>query len=409
MKIQLGSTIFFLLLASSLSTAANPIGTLMTASPEDQVPTRLHATTSTAMNAAQLDRSPAAMSWAIDSNTPLARQPVPFPQQSREYWVDASANELRGGFGLSTSARGAVIRLSPHADNPGRIDAGSLSIRANGRLYAGADALQSVADQDALQAAGMDVPDRSLVVKLSEALGSGRIELIVASATGSYLIHVFEPDSPVVMSLQAERDTALAGDSIRMRANISGASLDNLAGILSSPDGHTQNVEFRRQADGSYVADVRPDGNLAGGFGLWEVHAFANASMGASVVPRDARTAFAVSNPTARLLGTLAKLPGKGKGEGLTLSIGVQAAMASRYQLAGTLYGSTADGSLAPVAVAHSAAWLEPGDAAITLRFNGPSLAPSGLRPPYELRDLRLINQSDMSLIERRWRAARID
>ena len=97
------------------------------------------------------------------------------------------------------------------------------------------------------------------------------------------------------------------------------------------------------------------------------------------------------------------------KDRGLTLSMGIQAAMASRYQLAGTLYGTRSDGSLVPAAVAHSAAWLGVGTASITLNFDGSSMTESQLKAPYELRDLRLINQADMSLIERRERAARID
>jgi len=43
------------------------------------------------------------------------------------------------------------------------------------------------------------------------------------------------------------------------------------------------------------------------------------------------------------------------------------------------------------------------------LSFDQQTLGESQLRAPYEIRDLRLINQADMSLVERRERAARID
>ena len=88
---------------------------------------------------------------------------------------------------------------------------------------------------------------------------------------------------------------------------------------------------------------------------------------------------------------------------------GVQAASASRYQLAATLFGTNKQGALVPAAVAHSAAWLDSGEASINLRFDAASLKESGLAAPYELRDLRLTNQADMSLLERRERAARIN
>lgn len=408
MKIHLSSLIVSLLLVSSAATAATPVQ-LITARSTDLVPERLQTTTLAKSAIANLDHQALAMSWAIDSAQPLDARPTPFVQQSREYWVDASADQLQQGLALSTSANGALIRLSPHAGNTSVIDVSTLSFRANGKLYTANDAVRSAADQDVLRAAGMDVPAGSVVVKLADTLGTGRIDLIAPTATGSYLVHVFEPASEVIMSLQAERDTVIAGDSVRIVTAIKGATLDRVDGLLSAPDGFTQDVSFTRQRDGSYTADVRPDAAHAGGFGLWEVHAFGNALNRQVSVPRDARSAFAVSVASAKLSGAIDRPTGIAKDRGLTLSVGVEAALASRYQLAGTLYATRSDGSLVPAAVAHSAAWLETGTAEISLQFDGRSLAESRLTAPYELRDLRLINQADMSLIERRERAAHID
>jgi hypothetical protein len=409
MRIQLSSAIVSFLLVTSSAMAAGPVGKLMPARSSDQVPTALQSATINKSTLANLDRNPASMSWAIDPQVALDARPTPFEQKSREYWIDASAEQLQQGLGLSTSANGALIRLSPHAGNTSVIDVSTLSFRANGKLYASSDAVRTAADQDALRAAGMDVPQGSLVIKLADTLGSGRIDLIAPTASGDYLVHVFEPASTIVMSLQAERDTVLAGDTLRIRADIEGATLDSLNGLLSAPDGHAQDVSFKRQRDGSYVASVRPDRGHAGGFGLWEIHAFGNTSNRQGSVPRDARSAFAVSVPTARLSGSVERLSALARDNGMTLAIGVQTASASRYQLAGTLYGTRSDGTLAPAAVAHSAAWLEAGAASLKLRFDASSLQAPGVGAPYELRDLRLINQADMSLVERRERAASID
>jgi hypothetical protein len=409
MKFHLSSAILSLLLASASALAASPGNQLLKARPGDQVPTNLQSATMTKASLTTLDRNPVSMSWAVDPQVALDARPTPFEQKSREYWIDANAEQLQQGLGLSTSANGALIRLSPHAGNTSVLDVSTLSFRANGKLYASNDAVRAAADQDALRAAGMDVPQGSLVVKLADTLGSGRIELIAPTASGDYLVHVFEPASAIAMTLQAERDTVLAGDAIRIRAGIEGATLDSLSGLLSAPDGHAQDVSFQRQRDGSYVASVRPDRGHTGGFGLWEVHAFGNTTSRQFSVPRDARSAFAVSVPTARLSGSIEKLAGLARDKGMTLAIGVQTASASRYQLAATLYATRSDGSLAPAAVAHSAAWLEAGNATLKLRFDASSLQSSGFGAPYELRDLRLINQADMSLLERRERAASIE
>lgn len=409
MKIHLSSLIVSLLLVSASAHAIDHSASLLSASTNDQVPHTLQATTLAKSAIASLERRPVSMSWAIDPAQALESRPTVFIQQSREYWIDASEDELHAGLALSTSANGALIRLSPHAGNTSVIDVATLSFRANGKLYANTDAVHTAADEDELRAAGMDAPAGSLVVKLNDSLGSGRIEMIAPTASGRYLVHVFEPASTVVMSLQAERDTVLAGDSLRINAGISGANLDRVEGLLSAPDGHTQEVAFLRQGDGSYSANVRPDSSHAGGFGLWEIHAFGNAANRQISVPRDARSAFAVSVATARLSGSMERVNGPAKDKGLTLAIGVQSVLASRYQLAATLYGTRADGSLAPAAVGHSAAWLEAGSANINLSFDARSLTDSALTAPYELRDLRLINQADMSLLERRERAAAIN
>lgn len=409
MKIHLSSLIVSLLLVSASAHAIDHSASLLSTSANDQVPHTLQATTLAKSAIASLERRPVSMSWAIDPAQALESRPTVFIQQSREYWIDASEDELHAGLALSTSANGALIRLSPHAGNTSVIDVATLSFRANGKLYANTDAVHTAADEDELRAAGMDAPAGSLVVKLNDSLGSGRIEMIAPTASGRYLVHVFEPASTVVMSLQAERDTVLAGDSLRINAGISGANLDRVEGLLSAPDGHTQEVAFLRQGDGSYSANVRPDSSHAGGFGLWEIHAFGNAANRQISVPRDARSAFAVSVATARLSGSMERVNGPAKDKGLTLAIGVQSVLASRYQLAATLYGTRADGSLAPAAVGHSAAWLEAGSANINLSFDARSLTDSALTAPYELRDLRLINQADMSLLERRERAAAIN
>ena len=317
------------------------------------------------------------------------------------------SDQLRQGLALSTSARGAVIRLSPHAGTAGTLDPATLGVRAGGRIYTSADALRSTADEESLRAAGMQVPQGSVVVRLADSIDAGVIELIAATAQGDYLVHVFEPSSAVVLHIQADRDTVLSGQTLAFRARVEGgARLDRLAGLLSSPEGYSQDVSFVRKPDGSFVARVRPDPAHAGGYGLWEIHAYGQASNGRISVARDARNAFAVSVPSARLAGSIERLALSASDTDLNLRVGIEVAAASRYQLAGVLYGTRSDGSLAPAVVAHSAAWLEPGSAAIDLQFDSAALRQANVVAPFELRDLRLINQADMSLIERRERAA---
>ena len=376
---------------------------LLPASAQDQVAAPLRAPAAGQLATGDLDRTPAALSWPLDPEAALDARPQAFVQESREYWLDASEAELQRGVSLALSAPGAVIRLSPHAGNSGaRIERRDIVLRAPGP-HLHADALmQALADEDALREAGMDVPAGSVALRLVDSYAGNRIELAVPTARGAWLVHVYEPNSKVVLRLRAERDSIAAGEALRVHAEFpAGIAPSAVSGLVSAPDGHSQPLEFTRGADGRFVAQVVPDLAHAGARGLWEVHAYAQAAYPA--VPRDARSAFSVALPVARLDGRVERTANRSKP--LALRIGVEAIAASRYQLSAVLYGRATDGNQRPAAAVQSAAWLEAGTGFIDLEFDAASLSAGGLVSPWELRDLRLVNQADLGLIERRERA----
>lgn len=366
--------------------------------PNDLVAKRLLTPPPGTIDTAALDRTPVSVSWSLDPAAALDARPQVHVADSREYWIDASETELRNGIRLPLSAPGAIVRLSPHG---GRSDAalaaGDVRISVAGKPVA--DAVRNAASEDELRAAGMDAPGGSVALRLSDSV-DGEARLAVPTARGAYLVHVFEPASTVVMHLAADRDGIAGGDGLGFRATIEGSTLERVGGLLNAPDGATQPVEFVRQRDGSYLAQATPDLAHAGGSGLWELHAFASA--GKAAIARDATTAFAVSLPVARFDGSVERIALKGKDAGIVLSIGIEATVASRYGISGVLHGTDKDGKLHPVAIAQTAAWLEPGGASLELRYDATSLS---LGAPWELRDLRLVNQADLGLQERRERA----
>lgn len=372
----------------------------------DQVPARL--VSGKDLDTRTLDRAPVKVSWALSTADALNDRPVPFVRESREYWLNASEAELRRGIALPTTAEAALIRISPHGTDVGPLSIDDLVIRSGGRELAGSAAVQSVADAAALRAAGMEVSDGTVIAKLAPAAGKGNLQLAAPAARGNYLIHVFEPASSTVLRLGTARDTVVAGQSLRINARLEGAKAATAKGMLTAPDGHSQPFDLHLQADGSWQADVVPDAAHAGGLELWEVHAFASGGERNTPVLRDAKTAFALSRPTARLTGDVRTVADMARGGGLSFDLGVQAADASRYQLAGVLYGTASDGTRKPMAYAQSAAWLDAGAGRLTLSFDAASMGSGKLAAPYELRDLRLSNQADMSLVERRERAVEI-
>lgn len=356
--------------------------------------------------AADIEHQPISVSRPLAADSKLASQPEPFVAQSREFWTTVEASELQSGMHLVTTAPGAVVRISP-IGNARELALDDIQVRS---AAFGKQSLTRASDasaaSDALRASGMAVADGALAFRLAPKLGSGRIALSAETADGRYLVHVLDTHSALVLSLDASRATVLDGASLGLHLALADHGKSRRAafatGMVTAPDGSTFPVDFDRRQDGSFHARFAPDASHSIGPTLWQAHAFVAVRQGREMVMRDVRTAFAVSAPTARLAGDVRIKQGD---NGLVLAIGIQAARASRYQVSAVLYGSDADGSMKPAALAQSAAWREAGSSTLSLRFDADRMASGGLHAPWQLHDLRLFDQASMQLLERRSQA----
>ncbi|WNL47523.1 DUF4785 family protein [Dyella sp. BiH032] len=383
----------------------------------DLVPTLVHAriaspaaTVSSRLSPAapqvHEERQPIQVSWALNPADPLDAAPQPVRRESREYWREVSDTELQRGVELSTTAPGAIIRLSP-GQGSARIQAADMRLQIGGKQFDGRTATRHVADAAQLQAAGMDATDASLALQLRPDLGAGRTTLQAATARGRYVVYVYEPQSPLVVEAQADRPELLLGGSLQVSVNLrDGAqprALGEATGVLRSPDGETTPLRYRRQAGGGFVAIASP-AKQAAVPGLWEAQSIVTGTDASGrEVRRNVTTTFAVAVPDARFVGTAE--PRRATDGGIDIAFSVDVQSGSRYAVSGVLYGRNAEGAVLPAAYAQSAAWLEAGNGELHLRFDPASLR--GLAPPYELHDLRLQDQPAMGLVERRATALR--
>jgi hypothetical protein len=387
---------------SAIATAAHA-ASLFAPGAHDQVPAALaHVQAS---GASTLDRTPVRVAHALDAAQTLETA-KPYLAQSREFWSEVGESELRSGVKINTTAPGALIRLSPQGGAAAALDPAGVLIRGNGASLRADDASAAVADANALRSAGMDVTAGTLAMRLSPALGQGELEIAATHAQGRYVVHVFDANSAVVLAFGADRDTVLVGSPITFRAISEGRNLQHASGLVTAPDGYSANLKFMRNADGSFSARFTPNAAHAVGPQLWEAHVFTSTVDGKLSVLRDAKTAFAVSAPTARFAGAA---NARADTAGVHATFGIEAGAASRFQISGVLYGTAAGGALQPIALAQSAAWLVAGSGTIDLNFDADLVAASGLHPPFEVRDLRLVDQATMSLIEHRERALGIE
>lgn len=380
------------LLTASLSVTAAE-APLLPAGGLDQVASRVVARP---VPPGQFEHEAVQFSWALDPRTEL-HAPQPHVTESREYWRTVDAAELRRGVGITTTAPGAVIKLSP-ARGAAPVAPEAMRVSGGGRAVA----LVHRADASQLRAAGMPIDKGAAVARMGMAAAPGRYSVRVPQARGRYVLHVYEPESPVRLYAALGRDRVLAGGDNRIAVNLQNGDrrLRGLqaGGLLVSPSGRSWPITLRQGRDGLLRGKVPVPLDAGSEPGLWEVQVFA----GNGSVQRDARTAFAVAQPTAKLAGGFEFDPA-----GLRFNLPVKVGSPGRYEARGTLYATAPSGVLQPVAIAHSADWLTPGQRQLTLAFDRDHL-PAGFGAPFELHELQLNDQSRMAPLERRARAARV-
>ncbi len=353
------------------------------------------------------------LSWPLAEGTALTAA-EPFVSHSREYFVDLTAGDLAQGVPIYTTAPGALVRFNPAAGEEAELaakvaiePAALVLVDGSGKSWSAGSGMELMAGADQLKAAGAPFAPGTSAFRIREDLGAGTFELRaegLGTSSDRYVMHVFDRASSVSLSLTTGTADYLHGQTLTVEANLSDGSRTlrarTVEGFVSSPAGRAWPLSFRRAGSGVYRASLTLDALEAPAPGLWQVHASAAGRVAGQAVLRAGRTAFACALPSARFSGGV-----EVASDGLGFRLGVDTASAGRYEVRGVLYASAADGSLRPAGVAHSAAWLEAGSGVLELTFDREVLAGEALGAPFELRDLRLVDQVRMGLLHRQERA----
>ncbi len=397
MRIKNIPTLLFALAAAGTAFAQSG-HRLPAATADDLVASRLIAAPDPGINS---ERAAVQFAWKLNTGAAL-ESPAPFVDDSRQFWANVSAKQLQRGYSIDTTAPGAVIRISPQSnDDTAALSLTDLELSVAGKYAPASRAVERATTGVQLRQAGADFSEGTIVFRVRPELGSGQVALRAASARGNYLVHVYEPDSPYRLRLAADRDNAVAGGRIAVSARMydgdTAIKAGSLAGLITAPDGTTLDLRFVTAADGSISATADLPADASAQPGLWEVHTFAATKTGTARVVRDAKTAIAVSAPTARFAGDVRM----SEADGVRIVLALETAAAGRYQASGVLYGSDAHGRLQPMAAAQTAAWIDSGTGELALQF-GPEVLDANLKAPYALRDLRLFDQTRMAQLERR-------
>lgn len=366
----------------------------------DLIPSSLIDAKSMAAPGSHQETQPLRMSWVLPTDSVITAQ-QPFVRESKEYWTTVSASALSKGAIIRTTSTGAVVRLSPIGPVQNNLlDPLSVEVRAHGESFLRGKGFANAANVAELNASGAAFSAGTVAFTLKAEVGSGAIEIVLPNARQDYLVHVFEPNSTQVLSLTTDRLIAMHGSMLKVIARMNkGDAVDAIEGSIVSPAGVQSELSFKRQRDGSYVANVRHDGVSGAADGLWEIHAFASGKGGD--VQRDARTAIASAAPRAKLAGSGSNQ--RDRNGALHVKLETQVGASGRYELRGTLYGvDKRTGVVRPAAMAHAAAVLDSGSQSLELVYDAKTMREAGVRAPFQVRELTLIDQSSLSVIELR-------
>lgn len=354
--------------------------------------------------AGSLDRDPVVFSVPAGEEPALAA-PAPAVAESREFWRTVTAEELRAGAPFTTTAPGAVVRLSPVGPG-GPVDPALLVVETpKGERLSGAAAFRDVATADQLRRAGAPFPEGSTAFRLREEAGYGAFRLeapALEPGAGRYLLHVLDRDSLAVLSLRTLSDTVFYGGALAAEGWLADAGefrkVTSAEAQVASPDGSRFDAPVKPRPDGSLSISLPMEVPPAATPGLWELHLRVRGEAGGQTVERNVHTAFAYVIPTARRAGPVAVTSRKGR---LALEVPVEAAVAGRYALRALVLGRDGKGALRPLARLETAAWLEAGPGSLRAEVAPELVRKAGLRGPFEVREVWLLDQSRLQVLEK--------
>ncbi|RFF30263.1 DUF4785 family protein [Wenzhouxiangella sediminis] len=405
----------FTTISALLPALALAAGTASAAGPAEWAPPggddlriqSLPATVPAAPPSRHVESKPVSYAWplTIDRSAPAPSGPA---MESREYWVDTTGRGLEQGLKLPLSSAGAIVRVSAlHADTGLLLDAERLQVSIDGMQLsqtAGAGGIEVLGGAD-LQAQGMAVPADTLAFQLPQQgrPDSLRLQMAGLPAGQALVVHVFEPESQWMGRLAANRHNYLAGNDIALDVGLVKGderfAAESIQAVLVSPDAaHSWPLEVTD--DGFGLKGLAPQDLPDAGEGLYEVHAYLQGHQDGTLVRRDLKVAVSIAAPTARLTDRIAS----NGSAGLAIDLGVEVAAAGRYQVSGQVWGTAADGSLRPLAMAQTAAVLEPGKGELRLDVPAELVLESGLSAPFEVREVQLLDQGRMAVLETRSR-----
>jgi uncharacterized protein DUF4785/uncharacterized protein DUF4784 len=340
-------------------------------------------------------------SQKVSPTSQLSFQAQGFNSVSDEYWLEATGQQLNSGIALAISNPGALIRLSGKRVN-GKFSNTDLAIDpSNVELFKNKKSLpqafkQTVSQQ---QFATANIFPNSSAMRLDKSIGKGDFTLRVKqklNATQRYMVNVKEKNAEHKLHLSIAKQSYIAGESVNFNSFISNKSgkvaLVKNKAFIKMPSGEKQAVNFT-QKNGKSQVKIPTSLTATKRGELYELSIESQAFDQGTKIRRNAKVAFAVAQPTARIQGELSV-------NATAANVNLNVASEGRYEISALVYGTAKNGIKTAIMLSRSAYFLAPGEHNVQLKFDQKILKASGLQAPYSVEQLRLMDQSRMALLQ---------
>ncbi|GAB2191098.1 hypothetical protein MAH1_27060 [Sessilibacter sp. MAH1] len=322
-----------------------------------------------------------------------------FTSESRNFKMLATGEELSKGINLPISSPSALVRVIPMSGSTA-INEKMLQVNANGQWLSSDEAFAKTFDANELTAAGLESPKGSFAMKMKAEPGKNgmlmRSEQSLAAAD-RFNVLVFEPKSNEVLKTTLDKTRVVQGENIRVNAAMtkdgSAMALSSVEAFVMAPGSTEPQAVQVRQRRGSAVAVIDTANMLASAPGLFEVHLVTESNEGGVKSLRTDKVAFAVAPKTARLTGDVEV---EHSAAAMTMSFAVESVLPGRYEVSAVVYGTDARGRMVPGVLTATAQWLD-ANGTITLEVPEVELSATGLVAPFEVKSLKLKDQTRLS------------
>jgi hypothetical protein len=370
-------------------------------------------------------------SQRISSNKLISFKAKGYTSVSDEYWFEATGKQLKVGVNLAISTPGALVRLSgkqakdKYSINAKAINPNSVQLFKN-RKKLSTPFSQKVSQQEFATA---NIFPNSSAMKLNSELGNGIFTLKVNDNLNDYqryIVNVKEKNTKHKLHLSLAKQSYMQGQVIDFRSKLKETSSNKailtqgtLLAYIKSPSGERQSLRFTEndnQFQFSMPTNLAPTKRGQ----LFELHVETEDKIDGLKVKRNAKVAFALVQPTARIeevaklnqtsfkIDAIDERDARDARDARTqkpvvpsfVDINLLVASEGRYEVSAMVHGTSGKKLSVPFMLSRSAYYLTPGRHTVKLQLDTKIIESSGLKAPYIFKSIRLMDQSRMTLLQ---------